>query len=80
MTKIVFPNPSADLSFGFSSTLRRMESTARVPQSSSNMNWAHSIYSVLPVVPQEVTAFVPTEKGPPKADFPAALTALEIEH
>lgn len=30
-------------------------------------------------MPQEVTAFVPTEKGPPRADFPATLTALEME-
>lgn len=62
MTKIVFTSPSADLSFGFSIPLKRMERAARVPHSSSNMNWAHCIYSVLPVVPQEVTAFVPTKK------------------
>lgn len=79
MTKIVLPSASAALSFGFSSPLKRTGSTARVPQSSSGVNRVHCIYSVLPEVPQEVTAFISTEKGPPKADFPATLTALEIE-
>lgn len=36
-------------------------------------------YLVLPVIPQEVTVFVPTEKGPPKTDFPATLTAPELK-
>lgn len=45
------PAPSAALAFGFSSLLKRRESTAGVPQSSSGVNWVHCIYSALPVVP-----------------------------
>lgn len=72
------PRSSNALSFVFTISLKE-KCTAGTQQSSSDVDCMDCTYLVLPVIPQEVTVFVPTEKGPPKTDFPATLTAPELK-